>query len=166
MWKPWKRGSFREQKTMRRCQKERLPSGKTYVRTGTEGRQHPSHSRQFWNLLLRTALRRELLSPGRQSALSMAMDQKKSSFFSCLHMTEMIFLLYRLFKTPALGEGWSMVKNQCKNFCGRVTFLLPSLPKWVTTLLLTGIPPQHRWQTLICFKASPVSSLKQSPSIL
>lgn len=27
MWKPWRRGSFREQETIRRCQKERLRSG-------------------------------------------------------------------------------------------------------------------------------------------
>lgn len=48
-------------------------------------------------------MERELLSPRRQFALSMAMDQKKSSFFPVFHRTEMILLLHRIFKIPALG---------------------------------------------------------------
>lgn len=89
---------------------EKMPEGKTAIwenlcKDRDRRQATPKPLQAVLNLLLRTALRRELLSPGRQSALSMAMDQKKSSFFSCLHMTEMIFLLYRLFKTPALGEG-------------------------------------------------------------
>lgn len=118
------------------------------------------------NLLLKTALKSELLSFQRQFALCMAIDQKTSSFSAAFCMKERMLFLPRIYKTQCEEETEAVVKNRCRNLCGSLTFLPPSLPQLVTTLLLMGTPPQQRWQKHLCFKASPLSQLKQTSSIL
>lgn len=73
---------------------EKMPEGKTAIWVSfskdRDRRQVTLKPFQLVNLL-RTTVVRELLSPRRQFTLSMAMDQKKSSFFPIFQMTEIIF---------------------------------------------------------------------------
>lgn len=155
VWKAWKRSSLREQE---------MPEGRTNIwvswsKNTDRTQATPKPFQVVLNLLLKTALKRELLSFGRQFALSMAMDQKTSSFSTAFQRRERIFFLPRIYKTPVPGGDWSH-GQKCRNLCAGLIFLLLSLLQLITTLLLTETPHQQRWQ-----EHSPALTQVQPPSL-
>lgn len=55
----------------------------------------------------------------------MAMDEKKSSFFPVFHTTEIIFLLHRIFKTPALGGDLKYGQKTMQKFVWKNNVFTP-----------------------------------------